>query len=304
LVIESSKLRAKHDGRVYELNECAAPNTYLYPFDAGKDCPIDCLIMNNQEKLPINLRQKAYSFSLFVYETFEALPERGILVQDIESGVNRLLAKIASYAVSNLKDRLIKDIVSEIRAVKVLLGIVRDISLLERHPALELFSKITELESIFGDLLVGSDPTVRTSLNSTALGVSDEPSDEPSTDTSEDSAVPDDTNHAPAEQAERLSEKEMEYSGEPEPIKPSQPIATDQPENTIAPVNFVVSARQEAIVEVLKRRDKVSVGELARLFSGRVGGKTLQRDLQDLIEKGRVLRHGDRRWTVYSLTQA
>jgi len=262
---------------------------------------IDCLIMNNQEKLPIDLRQKAYTFSLFVYETFEALPERGILVQDIESGVNRLLAKIASYAVSDLKDRLIKDIVSEIRGIKVLLGIVRDISLLERHPALELFSKITELDSIFGDLLAGSNPTVRASLNSPALGVSDELSAD---DTGEDGTVPDDTNHAPAEQAERLSEKEMEYSGEPEPIKPSQPIATDQPENTIAPVNFVVSARQEAIVEVLKRRDKVSVGELARLFSGRVGGKTLQRDLQDLIEKGRVLRHGDRRWTVYSLTQA
>jgi len=257
--------------------------------------------MNNQEKLPIDLRQKAYTFSLFVYETFEALPERGILVQDIESGVNRLLAKIASYAVSDLKDRLIKDIVSEIRGIKVLLGIVRDISLLERHPALELFSKITELDSIFGDLLAGSNPTVRASLNSPALGVSDELSAD---DTGEDGTVPDDTNHAPAEQAERLSEKEMEYSGEPEPIKPSQPIATDQPENTIAPVNFVVSARQEAIVEVLKRRDKVSVGELARLFSGRVGGKTLQRDLQDLIEKGRVLRHGDRRWTVYSLTQA
>ncbi len=293
--------------------------------------------MNNQERLPVDLRQKAYAFSLFIYETFEALPERGILVQDIESGVNRLLAKIASYAASDLRDRLIKDIISEIRAIKALLGIVRDISLVERHPASELFIKITELESIFSDLLpvvskieplVGPDPTMKAFSDLLPLDVSDELA---AGDPGQDDMVPDDTKHVLAKEAERPIEEgqpdksiesQSEKSGEApasirsphfreseaghlgearESVKPGQFGFVNQPRETSAPVNFVVSARQEAIVEVLKRREKVSVGELAKLFSGRVSAKTLQRDLQELIERRMVTRQGERRWAMYLL---
>ncbi|MBI4134776.1 MAG: DeoR family transcriptional regulator [Candidatus Sungbacteria bacterium] len=52
---------------------------------------------------------------------------------------------------------------------------------------------------------------------------------------------------------------------------------------------------------MLRRRPRVTVGELGALFSGRVSKKTLQRDLQDLSDRDVVKRTGERRWTAYSL---
>lgn len=251
------------------------------------------------ETLPIEIRRKVYEFTLHLYETFEALPERGVLVSDIEMVANKILSGVARYGVLEDKSKLIKDIIGDLKAMKALLGIVRDTSMLERQVILKLMDECRETESIFENVLKGlainkdpigperviekvASPALLTDafkeaiarreaagpfnqsaaiLGSTIGGVADLDSDQES----------DDTNH---EEAALPHAIENEKSQE-------------------------MSLRQKAIMEVLKRRAKVTVGELGLLFTGKVGKKTLQRDLQELVERGVVKKRGDRRWTQY-----
>ncbi|MBI2096959.1 MAG: DeoR family transcriptional regulator [Candidatus Sungbacteria bacterium] len=261
--------------------------------------------MNDSRKLPLALRRQVYTCALSIYGAFEPLPERGVLVQDIESATNRLLTKTAAYRIADVRDKILKDIIQELRGIKALLGIVRDIPILERHPAGQLFKEAAELESAFDNAL-GAYQRERDEKEAPP-GPSSTPATENFKRRSEETAYP--------KNSEGLAEGS---SGDEKDIKD---IARDAKQNTeetnwaipqLAAEDSLnknisardaVSLRQEAITEVLKRREKISIGELGRLFSGRVGLKTLQRDLQELIDKGVVVRNGERRWALYSIHQ-
>ena len=59
--------------------------------------------------------------------------------------------------------------------------------------------------------------------------------------------------------------------------------------------------RQENILKILKQKKDAKIGDLALLMSD-VNQKTIQRDLNDLVEQGLVIKMGERRWSVYNLT--
>lgn len=58
--------------------------------------------------------------------------------------------------------------------------------------------------------------------------------------------------------------------------------------------------RQDAIIDVLMRRREAQLPEICSECMG-YSSKTIQRDLKELIQKGIVIRKGDRRWSIYSL---
>ena len=215
--------------------------------------------MGHLESLPIEVRQKVYTFILSIYETFEPLPVRGVLVNDIESTANRALGLVARYGTFEIKDKLIRDILGELKQLKAFLGIARDTSLLERQPAAEILMACASLEDIFGELLVSMEPEpIPAKVNLGPTGIP------PDADTEEPIPMNDsDTNHE-AQRSRAL-------------------------------------ARREAIMEVLRHRDKVSVGDLGNLFMGKVSRKTLQRDLQEMVEEHIINKGGDKRWTYYFL---
>lgn len=230
--------------------------------------------MRQSETLSEDLRRSAYVFVLSIYETFERLPIQSELIRDIESHANRFLSLTAVYPVSIDKRQLVRDISAELKSLRALLGVSRDISLLERGPAHELLEKCGAVDLAFEELL---EPEA--SLEAPLL-----------------EAVP----------QERLPKMQ-------EPLRSRVPAEVKAPAvASVAPIETgdtgvkkekpgEISLRQKAILEVLKRRDKTTVGELGVLFSGRVSKKTLQRDLQDLVEQKIVHREGDRRWTSYFL---
>ncbi len=60
--------------------------------------------------------------------------------------------------------------------------------------------------------------------------------------------------------------------------------------------------RKQRILEILKTKQKASVGELSVLFSD-FSEKTIQRDLLEMADKGILRKEGDKRWRTYILTK-
>jgi len=58
--------------------------------------------------------------------------------------------------------------------------------------------------------------------------------------------------------------------------------------------------RQEEIIDILKDNRNMGIAEICSILTN-YGPKTIQRDLKNLIEKGLVVKKGERRWSSYSL---
>ena len=60
--------------------------------------------------------------------------------------------------------------------------------------------------------------------------------------------------------------------------------------------------RKQMIMDILDQKDKSSIKDIAMSFSN-VSMKTIQRDLNELIQENSVQRMGNKRWAVYSIRQ-
>lgn len=58
--------------------------------------------------------------------------------------------------------------------------------------------------------------------------------------------------------------------------------------------------RRELVLSVIKGKGQVSIKDISHLIPS-VSEKTVQRELSALINEGLVTKHGERRWSVYSL---
>ena len=58
--------------------------------------------------------------------------------------------------------------------------------------------------------------------------------------------------------------------------------------------------RQRRILEYLATAGQAQISDIRQLFGQECSGKTLQRDLWQLVNDGRVQKQGDNRWTVYT----
>lgn len=60
--------------------------------------------------------------------------------------------------------------------------------------------------------------------------------------------------------------------------------------------------RSERIKTVLEAKPEATIKDIAEIITD-VSEKTIQRELSSLIEKGQVIRQGERRWSKYSITK-
>lgn len=60
------------------------------------------------------------------------------------------------------------------------------------------------------------------------------------------------------------------------------------------------SARQASILSLIKDKGRVSIKDITLVVRG-VSEKTIQRELQGLIDAGQLIKRGERRWSTYSL---
>ena len=61
-----------------------------------------------------------------------------------------------------------------------------------------------------------------------------------------------------------------------------------------------VKDRREGILSVIKNKGFTSIKDISTVIRG-ISEKTIQRELQGLVEAGLVVRQGERRWSRYSL---
>ncbi len=62
-----------------------------------------------------------------------------------------------------------------------------------------------------------------------------------------------------------------------------------------------IKDREEAILTILKNKGVASIKDISLVIRG-VSEKTVQRELISLIDKGLVIKKGERRWSTYSLS--
>ena len=231
-------------------------------------------------ELPKVIRHRAYLFVLSIYDSLGLVRTPGVLSSDLQSSANRLIAAIARYPVAASKNQLLAAILEELKIVRVFTGLLRDTSLLERSVTDGLMHSGAGLEDQFS--------SIQRSLSKA-----------PST-------------FAPKMPLTKIAAPNRQFGkgwaafnkgGTPEEGTGSYLLGGQVGAPSItaeeAASDGSFSLRQRALLEVLKRRTQVTVGELDTLFSGRVSKKTLQRDLQDLVRRGVIQRKGDRRWTTY-----
>lgn len=85
----------------------------------------------------------------------------------------------------------------------------------------------------------------------------------------------------------------------PQPPQPKKSIGQDK--GHISDKSIVKkNDRQEAIKSVLRSKGPSYIKDISTVIRD-VSEKTIQRELQSLVESGEVLRTGERRWTTYTL---
>jgi hypothetical protein len=60
------------------------------------------------------------------------------------------------------------------------------------------------------------------------------------------------------------------------------------------------SIRHENVIKILKQKGVAKIGDLTAIITD-CSSKTLQRDLNELVQEGIVLKKGERRWSTYEL---
>lgn len=79
----------------------------------------------------------------------------------------------------------------------------------------------------------------------------------------------------------------------------SKVAPTKLPKNTSEKLSLK-EKRQENILSILKQKKDASIKDICTLFKD-CSSKTIQRDLAELIDQKKVMKRGDRRWSIYNL---
>jgi DNA-binding transcriptional ArsR family regulator len=81
---------------------------------------------------------------------------------------------------------------------------------------------------------------------------------------------------------------------------PAAPLVGKAPRRPREAHQGQITSRQDTILSLIKEKGTVSIKDISLIVRG-VSEKTIQRELQALVETGRVSKRGQRRWSTYSL---
>jgi DNA-binding transcriptional ArsR family regulator len=110
----------------------------------------------------------------------------------------------------------------------------------------------------------------------------------------------------------QLDSKSSKTTSRPKPLAREKSATPVRRKNVVIPEGdissdayFVYSQltdRAERIKTVLEAKPQATIRDIAEIITD-VSEKTIQRELNSLIEKGQVYREGERRWSRYSVSK-
>jgi translation initiation factor 2B subunit (eIF-2B alpha/beta/delta family) len=121
------------------------------------------------------------------------------------------------------------------------------------------------------------------------------------------SESPQETQQVASDEGKKTLKKEVPQSvsqtvsNTPKASSQASPVSRLKTKKTVkASASDAKSIRHENVIKILKQKGVAKIGDLTAIITD-CSSKTLQRDLNELVEEGIVLKKGERRWSTYEL---
>jgi len=271
------------------------------------------------------LQRKIFDLTLALYRVTDFFPKGEVLRKSLREKANEIFSRVTEYTYGDLNSNGAVAILGRIEAIKGYLEIARslklvrpiNIAVLEREYQFfaDFFDPVRDLVNIktpsennsaikrapigINSFRISNGVDHELEVNRHEEAVPKNIEKNPSKITPE--TLPTWEEFVPTDEVLAAGPKEKKEKSESANIH----IDAKKEEKTyiggFTGISDVISDRQKKIVEHLKGSSQAKISDFYTAFNN-VSSKTIQRDLQDLVGKNILKKDGEKRWTVYSLS--
>lgn len=250
-------------------------------------CPRDSIktFMDTFETYKKTIEESTYSkdeyFFSYIFKKTEKIVCAVLYI--LETEINKETKSVVSEHVERMAQNTIGQVHACLRARRTNRDVVETLgfTLLELESALRMASASQQLAPALLHVFVQEIDAVMRSMRTYLNPVNENP-------------VLDLVSGSPAPLPQRTS---VRSGTAPTTVRPSGGSATSLRPLEPRPL---VKDRKQIISDVLKEKGQASIKDISEVIKD-CSEKTIQRDLNEMIQKGLVLREGERRWSKYSL---
>lgn len=240
-------------------------------------------------QVPYELHKRAIEVTLALYRVTDFFPRDETLRRTLREAANGVFACIAEAAFVEHAEDVLLGVCGRVETILGYLAIARSLAFVRAVNITVLEREYRALEDMLSDFLdeltAEKDVPVTDSFHTPAdRSIIEQP--------------------VAVKSSSQKSEEEKKHYGEEKlsvvvPIPPALKTR-EKPRNILDKKPKGLTSRQEEILVVLKNTTRAKLGDLVPHFSG-VSVKTIQRDLQDLLERKIIVRLGDKKGASYAL---
>lgn len=228
------------------------------------------------------MHQRAFTLTLALYRVTDFFPHDEVLKRQLREKANEIFGNITEYCAREGSPRELLEIAARIQSIKGYLAIGRSMRFVKPINLAVLDREYDMLAGIIDEAQRMPVEKQESDLRQEKL-----------TEWHEFSEIS-------IAKKEPVSEMRASNTGTG---SDSWGVPVEQKNSRVQHNGFVnTNERQKAILEYLHKTESsyAKIGDLHEFFTN-ISAKTIQRDLQDLVNKNILRREGEKRWTKYSL---
>ncbi len=237
-----------------------------------------------ESRISKELHRRIFELTLALYRVTDFFPQGEVLRKQLREKANEIFGGVTEYGYSPNTEQDAIALIARIQAMKGYLGIARSMRFVRPINLSILEREYNFLADFFVKELAEKEETSKEAdRNIVKNQVKEKPQ-----------AASDD--HPASNQEKAIEVEELptwhEFSQGEE--------KSDTPESGLTRIADDINERQKIILEHLKSAPQAKISDFHSLF-GAISSKTIQRDLQSLVEKEFLKKTGEKRWTTYTL---
>lgn len=229
-----------------------------------------------EQKVSKEIHRKVFELTLALYRVSDFFPQGEVLRRQLREKANEVFGSISEYGFSGEHEQETISILGRIQSVKGFLEMASSLRLVRLINLRVLEREYASLEDFFEQEL----KNIKDSRQKEQKALH--------TDEAHMEILPtwDEFSTANERAHERTSGSVREHTHAKAPIGQSE--------------DGDINDRQKKILEHIRTNSQAKISDFFSFFDT-VSSKTIQRDLQDLVEKNVLKKEGEKRWTIYSL---